>query len=105
EVALPRFTTERQCAYMFSPTWLKSLPDIAQRTEGAPVYDAALAATPADGDVTKPVGLGAFKFESYTPGNGNSFKLVRNEDYWRGAQGHHREKTARPRPAAGGGAA
>ena len=34
-----------------------------------------------------PVGLGAFTFESYTPGNGNSFKLVRNEDYWRGPNG------------------
>ena len=35
----------------------------------------------------KPVGLGAFMFESYTPGNGNSFKAVRNEDYWRGPNG------------------
>ena len=26
------------------------------------------------------VGLGAFVLESYTPGNGNSFKLVRNEE-------------------------
>jgi peptide/nickel transport system substrate-binding protein len=25
--------------------------------------------------------------KSYTPGNGNSFKLVRNEDYWRGPNG------------------
>ena len=56
-------------------------------TEGSPVYDAALAATPADGDPAKPVGLGAFTFESYTPGNGNAFRAVRNEDYWRGPNG------------------
>jgi peptide/nickel transport system substrate-binding protein len=86
-VALPRAFTERQCGYMMSPTWLKTLPDITQRDPKSPVYDAALAATPADGDVTKPVGLGAFKFDSYTPGNGNSFKLSRNEDYWRGPNG------------------
>ena len=86
-VALPRLTTERACAYMFSPTWLGSLPDIPQRKQGVAVYDAALAATPANGDPTKPVGLGAFTFQSYTPGNGNSFKLVRNEDYWRGPNG------------------
>jgi peptide/nickel transport system substrate-binding protein len=86
-VVLPRLTTERQCAYMFSPTWLKTLPDVPQRTEGLPIYDAELAATPATGDSAKPVGLGAFVFQSYTPGNGNSFKLVRNEDYWRGPNG------------------
>jgi peptide/nickel transport system substrate-binding protein len=86
-VALPRAFTERQCAYMMSPTWLKTLPDITQRDPKSPVYDAALAATPADGDAQKPVGLGAFKFDSYTPGNGNSFKLSRNPDYWRGPKG------------------
>ena len=72
---------------MISPTWLASLPDVPQRTEGGPVYDAAVAATPADGDPAKPVGLGAFVFESYTPGNGNAFRAVRNEDYWRGPNG------------------
>ena len=72
---------------MFSPTWLKTLEDIPQRTEGTPIYDAALAAEPATGDPAEPVGLGAFVFESYTPGNGNSFKLTRNEDYWRGPNG------------------
>ena len=35
----------------------------------------------------QPVGLGAFVFESYTPGNGNTFRAVRNEDYWRGPNG------------------
>ena len=86
-VAMPRAFTERQCAYMFSPTWLKTLADVPQRKEQAPVYDAAMAAIPADGDPARPVGLGAFKFESYTPGNGNSFKLVRNDEYWRGPNG------------------
>jgi peptide/nickel transport system substrate-binding protein len=75
------------CGYQMSAQWLKSLPDIPQRKEGGPAYDAALAATPANGDPAKPVGLGAFKFESYTPGNGNSFKAVRNPDYWRGPNG------------------
>ena len=87
-VALPYNTLERQCGYMFSPTWLKSLSDVPQRTaEGTPIYDAELAATPATGDPAKPIGLGAFVFQSYTPGNGNSFKLTRNEDYWRGPNG------------------
>ena len=86
-VVVPRQFTERQCAYMFSPTWLKTLADVPQRKEALPIYDAELAATPANGDPSKPVGSGAFVFESYTPGNGNSFKLVRNEDYWRGPNG------------------
>jgi peptide/nickel transport system substrate-binding protein len=86
-VAMPRGFTERQCGYMMSPEWLGSLSDVPQRTEALPIYDAELAATPADGDPLAPVGLGAFVFESYTPGNGNSFRAVRNEDYWRGPNG------------------
>jgi peptide/nickel transport system substrate-binding protein len=86
-VVAPRQFTERQCAYMFSPEWMKTLEDVPQRTEGSPIYDAELAATPATGDPAKPVGVGAYVFESYTPGNGNSFKLTRNEDYWRGPNG------------------
>jgi peptide/nickel transport system substrate-binding protein len=86
-VAVPRFTTERQCAYMYSPAWLGTLADVPQRKEGSPIYDAELAATPATGNPAAPIGLGAFVLESYTPGNGNSFKLVRNEDYWRGPNG------------------
>ena len=31
--------------------------------------------------------LGAFVFESYTPGNGNSFVATRNESYWRSDEG------------------
>jgi peptide/nickel transport system substrate-binding protein len=86
-VALPSYFSYGSTGYMLSPTWLASLPDVPQRTEGGPVYDAAVAATPADGDPTKPVGLGAFTLESYTAGNGNSFRAVRNEDYWRGPNG------------------
>ncbi len=87
-VALPSyFAGGGTLGYMFSPTWLASLPDVPQRTTGGPVFDAAVAATPADGDPAKPVGLGPFKFESYTPGNGNAFRAVRNEDYWRGPNG------------------
>ena len=87
QVAIPFGFLERQCAYMMSPEWLGSLADVPQRTEGSPIYDAELAATPADGNPQQPVGLGAFVFESYTPGNGNSFRAVRNEDYWRGPNG------------------
>ena len=73
--------------HMMSKQWLASLPNVPHRVEGTPVYDAELAATPANGDPTKPVGLGAFKFESYSPGNGNAFHAVRNPDYWRGPNG------------------
>ncbi len=86
-VALPTYFSNGSTGYMLSAKWLASLPDVPQRTEGGPVYDAAVAATPADGDPAKPIGLGAFKFESYTPGNGNSFRAVRNDDYWRGPKG------------------
>jgi peptide/nickel transport system substrate-binding protein len=91
-VAFPKYFGYGAFGYMMSPTWLGSLPDVPQRVEGSPVYDATLAATPADGDPLKPVGLGAFKFESYSPGNGNSFKAVRNPDYWRGPNGITGEK-------------
>jgi len=75
------------CGYQMSAQWLRSLPDIPQRKEGGPAYDPVLAATPADGDPARPVGLGAFTFESYSPGNGNSFRAVRNDAYWRGPNG------------------
>ncbi|MFV0308127.1 MAG: ABC transporter substrate-binding protein [Desertimonas sp.] len=86
-VVLPRAFTERQCAYMFSPTWMSTLDDVPQRVEGNIVFDEAVAAESAGGDPTTPVGVGAFTFESYSPGNGNSFRVVRNEDYWRGPNG------------------
>jgi ABC-type transport system substrate-binding protein len=84
-VSLPAaFASGHGCSYMLSGEWLKTLPDLPQRDPANPVYDEAIAAVPASGDPAQPVGLGAFKFESYTPGNGNSFKAVRNDDYWRG---------------------
>jgi peptide/nickel transport system substrate-binding protein len=87
-VSLPAyFGSLHGCSYMMSPEWLKTLPDDPHRTEGNRVYDPAIAALPANGDPSKPVGLGAFVLESYTPGNGNSFKATRNEDYWRGPNG------------------
>ena len=87
-VGLPTaFLDYDPCSFMFSAEWLGSLEDIPQRNEAAPVYDAALAATPADGDAAQPVSLGAFKYVSYTPGNGNTFESVRNDDYWRGPNG------------------
>ena len=87
-VSLPAyFATNHGCSYMLSGEWLKTLPDLPQRNPQSPVYDPAIAAIPATGDPTKPVGLGAFKFESYTPGNGNAFVATRNDDYWRGPNG------------------
>src|SRR5258708_6806916 len=86
-VSAPSLFAARPCAYMFSPKWLGSLTDVPQRDPKSPIYDATLAATPATGDPAKPVGSGAFVFQSYTPGNGNSFKLVRNDSYWRGPNG------------------
>jgi peptide/nickel transport system substrate-binding protein len=84
-VSLPAyFATNHGCSYMLSGEWLKTLPDLPQRNPDSPVYDEEIAAIPADGDPTQPVGLGAFKFESYTPGNGNSFVATRYDDYWRG---------------------
>jgi peptide/nickel transport system substrate-binding protein len=86
-VALPAYFGYGSCGYMMSKDWLASLPDVPHRNPNNPYYDPALAATPADGDPAAPVGLGAFTFESYEPGNGNSFRAVRNEDYWRGPNG------------------
>ena len=92
-VALPQgFGDFLPCSFMFSPKWLGSLSDVPQRDSKVPVYDATLAATPASGDPLQPVGLGAFKYAAYTPGNGNVFKAVRNPDYWRGPNGVTSEK-------------
>jgi peptide/nickel transport system substrate-binding protein len=65
------------CGYMFSPTWIKTLKNNPLLTT-----DAEKAA--ATGNPAAPIGLGPFKFKSYTPGNGNSFLAERNPDYWRG---------------------
>jgi peptide/nickel transport system substrate-binding protein len=73
------------CGMMFSKTWMETLatnplrkPEKAAKTPWPAITAAAT------GDQGRPVGLGAFAFESYTPGNGNSFVATRNEDYWRG---------------------
>ena len=78
------------CGQMFSPAWMETLPNNPLYVSPASplpeaAREAALAA--ATGDPSAPVGLGAFKFVSYTPGNGNSFIAERNPDYWRGANG------------------
>lgn len=72
----PALLREEVCGFMFSPTWMKTLANNPLLT------DAEKAA--AKGNPAAPVGLGAFKYQSYTPGNGNAFVAVRNEDYWRG---------------------
>ena len=95
-VAAPRQFTERQCAYMFSPEWLKTLEDIPQRTETLPIYDAELAAEPATGEPAAPVGLGAFVFESYS----RERQLVQADAQRRllaGPERHHRREPAVPR--------
>ena len=78
---------ETPCGHMFSGSWLRSLPDLPMRAEGAPFFDAELAsAAPADAS-SMPVGLGAFVMTSFAPGNGNSTLLERNDTYWRGPSG------------------
>ena len=72
----PKLLRDEVCGMMFSPTWMKTLAN-------NPLLTADEKAA-AKGDPASPVGLGAFKYKSYTPGNGNSFIAVRNEDYWRG---------------------
>ncbi|MFV0308769.1 MAG: ABC transporter substrate-binding protein [Desertimonas sp.] len=84
-VSLPAyFATNHGCSYMLSGEWLKTLPDLPQRDPASPVYDPEIEAIEPSGNPAAPVGLGAFVFESYTPGNGNAFIATRNEDYWRG---------------------
>ena len=68
------------CGFMFSPTWMQTLPNNPLLTE----EEREDAVTE---NLSTPVGLGAFRYESYTPGNGNSFVAVRNDDYWRGPNG------------------
>ena len=87
-VALPNYFTYGSIGYMLSPTWLaQPRPTSHSARRAARCTTQRWRPTPADGDPAKPVGLGAFTFESYTPGNGNAFRAVRNEDYWRGPNG------------------
>ncbi|MEM7341701.1 MAG: ABC transporter substrate-binding protein [Actinomycetota bacterium] len=71
------------CGLMFSPTWMATLAN--NPLNNAPfVTEEEQAELDLSGDPAAPVGVGAFVYDSYTPGNGNSFIAVRNEDYWRG---------------------
>lgn len=79
EAVGPTVWRAETCGQMLSPTWLATLANNPLHT---PEQREA-----AEGDPSAPVGLGAFKFVSYTPGNGNSFIAERNPDYWRGPNG------------------
>jgi peptide/nickel transport system substrate-binding protein len=79
----PKALRAEVCGQMFSPTWMATLAN--NPLNQAPfVTEEEAADLDLSGDPSSPVGLGAFAYESYTPGNGNSFVAVRNEDYWRG---------------------
>lgn len=84
---LPVHFAETPCGHMFSGAWLRSLPDLPMRTEGAPFFDQQIASLSPVGDPAAPVGLGAFVMSSFDPGNGNSMLLERNATYWRGPNG------------------
>ena len=79
----PRALRAEVCGFMLSPTWMATLAN--NPLNNAPfVTEEQQAELDLSGDPSAPVGLGAFQFVSYTPGNGNSFIAERNEDYWRG---------------------
>lgn len=84
---LPVHFAETPCGHVFSARWLETLPDLPQRTTNAPFFDPDIAARPPIGDTTRPIGLGPFTMDSFTPGNGNSAMMVRNPAYWRGQNG------------------
>ena len=69
------------CAFMMSEEWLRSLSTNPLRNPQSPFFDQATADAPVDGDPTAIVGTGPFVYESYSPGNGNSFIATRNLDY------------------------
>ena len=78
------------CGQMFSQAWMATLPNNPLYVSPAsPLTEEQREAAleNATGDPSAPVGLGAFKYVSYTPGNGNSFIAERNPDYWRGENG------------------
>ena len=78
------------CGQMFSQAWMSTLANNPLYVSPAsPLPEAAREAAleNATGDPSAPVGVGAFRFVSYTPGNGNSFIAERNPDYWRGPNG------------------
>ena len=84
------YVRAESCGFMFSPAWLETLPNNPQYSSPfSPLspQERAEGMARATGDPAAPVGLGAFRFVSYTPGNGNSFLAERNPDYWRGPNG------------------
>ncbi|MEL7158666.1 MAG: ABC transporter substrate-binding protein, partial [Actinomycetota bacterium] len=79
----PKSLRTEVCGMMFSPKWMATLAN--NPLNNAPfVTDEEKESLDLSGDPAAPVGVGAFVFESYTPGNGNSFTATRNADYWRG---------------------
>ncbi len=85
--SFPMLLAGSACTFVLSPTWLASLASVPQRDPANPWFDPAMAATPADGTSAAPVGSGPFVFDRYDPGAGNTFRAIRNEEYWRGPAG------------------
>ncbi len=81
DVALPFLLRDEVCGMMFSPKWMRTLESNPLRKLDPTRVD------PPTGNQAAPVGLGAFKFVSYSPGNGNSFVAEKNPGYWRKAEG------------------
>jgi peptide/nickel transport system substrate-binding protein len=81
DVALPYLLRDEVCGMMFSPTWMRTLESNPLRKLDPSRVD------PPTGNQAAPVGLGAFKYQSYSPGNGNSFVAVKYDDYWRADEG------------------
>lgn len=77
----PKILRTEVCGMMLSPKWMATL---SNNPLYAGMSEEELAELDLSGDPSAPVGVGPFKFVSYTPGNGNSFIAERNEDYWRG---------------------
>ena len=87
--AFPAAALDTPCGtHMMTKSWLMSLESNPLRAEsrftGEALIDQATIDTPADGDQAAPQSMGAFRFVSYTPGNGNGMVVERNVDYWRG---------------------
>ncbi len=88
--AFPAAALDTPCGtHMMSPRWLKTLESNPLRAEsrftGTDLIDQETVDTPADGDQSAPISMGAFQFVEYTPGNGNGMLVERFEDYWRGS--------------------
>jgi len=86
EAVGPKTLRTEVCGMMLSPKWMATLANNPLNNPPF-VTEEQQAELDLSGDPAAPVGVGPFVFESYTPGNGNSFKAVRNEDYWRGDNG------------------